>query len=125
MLRAKEMEIPKKMVDEYRLLQDALNTMRYAQSLKRLNQELYDQLCGSIVYLVKYCEKNNLTLPNKEALLGLVIKSHSYIDNIKEKQMPPLSPKSEHPSTTPKDSTEPKIMDRKLGDFLSKGSIFG
>jgi hypothetical protein len=108
MLRVKQMEIPK-MVDEYRLLQDALNTMRYAQSFKRLNQELYDQLCGSIVYLLKYCEKNNLVLPNREALLELVIKSDSYIDSIKEKQMPPLSLNSEHPNTTPKESTEPKF----------------
>jgi hypothetical protein len=44
-------------MDAYRVLQDALNTMRYTLSLKRLNQELYEHLCGSIAYIINYSEK--------------------------------------------------------------------
>jgi len=53
------------MVGEYRILQDALNTIIYTQSMKRLNQDLYDHLCDSVAYLLKYSEKNNITLPNR------------------------------------------------------------
>jgi hypothetical protein len=75
-------------MDEYRILQDALNTMKYAQSLKRLNQELYDHLCGSILFVIKYAEKNNITLSNRELLLSLITKSNDYIHMIKDKQLP-------------------------------------
>ena len=75
-------------MDEYRILQDALNTMKYAQSLKRLNQELYDHLCGSILFVIKYADKNNITLSNRELLLSLITKSNDYIHMIKDKQSP-------------------------------------
>jgi hypothetical protein len=78
-------------VDAYRVLQDALNTMRYTLSLKRLNQELYDHLCGSITYIINYSEKNDIILSNKENLLQLIVKSHDYIDAIKERELPSLS----------------------------------
>jgi hypothetical protein len=75
-------------MDAYRVLQDALDTMRYTLSLKRLNQELYDHLCGSITYIINYSEKNNITLPNKESLLQMIVKSHDYIDAIKDSCLP-------------------------------------
>ena len=50
--RVNKMKISK-MVDEYRLLRDALNTIRYVQSIKRLNQVLYDSPCGSTVISIK------------------------------------------------------------------------
>jgi hypothetical protein len=48
-------------MDEYRAMQDALNTMRYALSMKRLNEELYEHLHSSILYIVEYAEKNRIT----------------------------------------------------------------
>jgi hypothetical protein len=76
-------------MDEYRVMQDALNTMRYAASIKRLNEELYDQLCDSILYLIRYSEKNDIILPNRLSLSELVVKSRHYIDAIKNMKMPP------------------------------------
>jgi hypothetical protein len=78
-------------MDEYRVLQDALNIMKYAQSLKRMNQELYDHLCGSILYIIRYADKNNMALPDKEVLLGLITKSEDYIESIKEKKFPVIT----------------------------------
>jgi hypothetical protein len=75
-------------MDEYRVLQDALNTMRYALTVKRLNEELYDQLCNSILYLIRYSEKYNITLPNRASLLELVEKSRDRIDAIKSMDLP-------------------------------------
>ena len=75
-------------MDEYRLMQDSLNTLRYALSIKRLSEELYDHLCDSIIYLIKYSEKNNMVLPNRSSLLELVNKSRYYIDTIKNMEIP-------------------------------------
>jgi hypothetical protein len=75
-------------MNEYRLMQDSLNTMRYALSIKRLSEELYDHLCDSIIYIVKYSEKNNIVLPNRSSLLELVDKSRAHIDVIKNTKMP-------------------------------------
>jgi hypothetical protein len=75
-------------MDEYRVLQDALNVMRDAQAPKRLNQELYDHLCGSILFMIRYADQNNIALPNRDALLALVTKSDDYIHMIKDKKLP-------------------------------------
>lgn len=53
-------------MDTYRAMQDALNIMEYARSLKRLNEELYEHLHGSILYIIRYAEKNRITLLQKK-----------------------------------------------------------
>jgi hypothetical protein len=75
-------------VDAYRAMQDALNVMEYARSLKGLNEQLYEHLYGSILYIIKYAEKNKITLPQRENLLELITKTDNYINMIKEKKMP-------------------------------------
>ncbi len=69
-------------MDEIDVLQKALIEMKQAKKLKILNQELYDQLIGSIVYILKYSERNNISLPNEEGLTSLVFKAESLIDRI-------------------------------------------
>jgi hypothetical protein len=69
-------------------MQDALNTMQYALSIKRLNEQLYEHLCGSILYLIRYSEKNDVILPNKSALTEIIAKSRNYINAIKNVRMP-------------------------------------
>jgi hypothetical protein len=77
-----------RIMDEYRIMQDSLNTMRYALTIKRLSEELYEHLCDSILYLIRYSEKNNMVLPNRSSLLDLVEKSRMRIDIIKNTQLP-------------------------------------
>ena len=52
--------------------------------MKKLNQDLYDQLNGSILYLLEYSDKNNIILPNRERLLKLIENIHFITNNIKE-----------------------------------------
>ena len=75
-------------MDAYRAMQDALNMMEHARCLKRLNEELYEHLYDSILYIIKYAEKNKIILPQREVLLGLITKTDNYIHMIKEKRMP-------------------------------------
>jgi hypothetical protein len=75
-------------MDTYRAMQDALNIMQYARSLKTLNEELYEHLHGSILYIIRYTEKNKIALPQKNALLELLIKTDNYAKMIKEKKIP-------------------------------------
>lgn len=80
--------------------------------MKKLNQDLYDQLNGSILYLLEYSDKNNIILPNRERLLKLIENIHFITNNIKEhyRKINNFSAKHKHPSTTPEDSTEPIFM---------------
>jgi hypothetical protein len=75
-------------MDEYRIMQDTLNTMRYALSVKRSCEELYEHLCDSILYLIRYSERNDVVLPNRSSLLELVDKSRHRIDGIKNMKIP-------------------------------------
>jgi len=50
--------------------------------LRKMNEELYDHLVGSIVWLLKYSEKYNVVLPKKEELYNLIKRSQFLIDEI-------------------------------------------
>jgi hypothetical protein len=57
--------------------------------IKRLNQELYDLLGGSIVYLSEYAKKNNITLPNKDEINRMAGRIHILIDKIDQPYQTP------------------------------------
>jgi hypothetical protein len=48
--------------------------------MKKLNQELYDQLFGAIVYIIEYSKKYNISIPNGEALKRMTDKIHSLMN---------------------------------------------
>lgn len=52
--------------------------------MKKLNQQLYDQLNGSILYLLKYVRKHNIIFPNRERLLNLMDNIRFITNEIKE-----------------------------------------
>lgn len=68
------------MTDEMGIMNKALQEYENAKRLKNINQELYDQLAGSIYYLLKYSEKYNIPLPKKDELIRMVKKSHFLMD---------------------------------------------
>jgi DNA replication initiation complex subunit (GINS family) len=68
------------MTDEIDLLRQALQKHDQVSRLKRINEELYSHLTGSIYYLLKYAEKQDIQLPQKEALLGMVERADFIID---------------------------------------------
>jgi hypothetical protein len=90
-------------MDEIGVLKNALREYEHAKHLKRMNQELYQHLTGSIYWLLKYSEKYNIPLPKKDELLRMVEKANFLIDQF----IPP--PKPQQPSKTPSDPTEPII----------------
>jgi NTP pyrophosphatase (non-canonical NTP hydrolase) len=55
--------------------------------VKKLNQELYDLLFSSIVYIMQYSNKYNIPIPQKEALMRMAKRIHDLIDEIE----PPIS----------------------------------
>ena len=89
-------------MDEIDVMKKALGEYEHARYLKRINQDLYNQLTGSIYWLLKYAEKNNIFLPKKEELFRLVENSHFYIDQFAK----PQQPKSNTEKTTDNE-TEP------------------
>lgn len=50
--------------------------------MKKLNQELYDQLFGAIVYVIEYTKKYNIPIPNREALKRMTDKIHYLMNTI-------------------------------------------
>ena len=81
---------------------DILEQYKDALRLKNLNQELYNHLCASIFYLVKYSQKYNIPLPKREALLGMIEKADFIIDQFAIPQQP-----TGNTNKTTEDETEP------------------
>lgn len=50
--------------------------------MKRLNQELYDLLFGSIHYIIEYSKKYNVSIRNREQLVMMSERIHKLMDEI-------------------------------------------
>jgi hypothetical protein len=66
-------------MNELQAWQQIIEEWKKVDRLRRLNQELYDQLGDVFFYLLKYAEKNNILLPNKEALYRMIDNLHERI----------------------------------------------
>jgi hypothetical protein len=60
--------------------QQILKEWKYVKRTKRLNQELYDQLFGSIQYIVEYSKKYGIPIPNRETLVNMSERIHYLMD---------------------------------------------
>lgn len=58
-----------------------INEYQEVQKLVRLNQNLYDQLCGSVYYLKKYADELDLPLKKREELNLMLERSESIMDS--------------------------------------------
>jgi len=92
------------MTDEVDVMKKAVMYYDRAILLKRINENLYDHLIGSIIWLLKYSEKNGITLPKKEELYNLVKKAEIFFDEISASGSPT---EFQQRNKTPDDSTEP------------------
>ena len=59
-----------------------LYEIREALEFKKANQELYDLLIYNTVWLLKYCQKNGIKLPNIEQLYVKIKNVRQKVDNI-------------------------------------------
>lgn len=57
--------------------------------MKKLNQELYDILSGTILYLQDYSKKNDLMLPNREEINRMLARIHILMNQIDTPYQPP------------------------------------
>jgi len=69
-------------MNEFEGLSKILQGWQEVNRLMKLNQELYELLSGSLHYLIRYAEKNNIELPNKVALYEMMNRIHSTIETI-------------------------------------------
>lgn len=89
-------------MDELDVLKEAIREMNYMLKMKKMNQELYDQLLGSIVYILRYSEQYNVELPNRGSLVSLAFKAEKLIKRIND-----TSDENLHTSKSDTDLTEP------------------
>lgn len=66
-------------MNQYQIAIMTLNELKAALRLKKLNQELYEQLIGSIRWLLRYSEKNGIALPDRDKLSTIVERTHTII----------------------------------------------
>ncbi|MDQ4015142.1 MAG: hypothetical protein M3136_05205 [Thermoproteota archaeon] len=86
-------------MNEFEGWQKILSEWREVNRMKRLNQELYDLLGGAIIYIMEYAEKNDIHLPNQDALYRMADRIHYLMGEIE-----PSSTSDTH-SSTPKNDT--------------------
>jgi hypothetical protein len=78
---------------------------REVKRIKRLNQELYDLLFGSIHYIIEYSKKYNVPIRNREQLVLMSERIHKLMDEIE----PSTSDESLHDGESDGDLTAPTI----------------
>lgn len=70
-------------MNDFDAWQKILLEWRQVNHMKRLNQQLYDQLGGAIIYILNYCERNNIPLPNRDSLYRMIDNVHDITGRIK------------------------------------------
>jgi Domain of unknown function (DUF2405) len=73
-------------MNDFDAWQKILVEWKQVNQMKRYNQELYDQLGGTKMYVLIYAERNNFALPNKDALYRIIDSIHDTISKVKHLQ---------------------------------------
>lgn len=60
------------MDDEYPAKLQLFQELKDALKIKKINDELLEQLASSLRYLIHYSEKHNIPLPEKDKLISLI-----------------------------------------------------
>lgn len=68
-------------MQEFEAWQKILDEWKEVNRIKMLNQQLYDMLGGSILYIFEYAEKNSITLPNRGAIIEMVDRIGQLMDS--------------------------------------------
>jgi hypothetical protein len=94
------------MTDEIDIMKKALAEYSNAVRLKRLNQELFDHLLGSVIWILKYSEKYGVPIPHRDEIFRMIQKSDYFLDRILDN----IPPDFKHPNGTPDKPIEPIFM---------------
>jgi hypothetical protein len=71
-------------MNEFAGWQKVIFEWKKVQRMKKLNQELYDQLGGTFLYILQYARKNNIILPNTDSLDRMADRIHHLMDEIEQ-----------------------------------------
>ena len=79
--------------------------------MKKLNQRLYDELGGALMYILQYADKNDIVLPSRDRLFRMIENLHITTDSIREyhDKINASPTKLQQPDRTPEDATLPKV----------------
>jgi hypothetical protein len=60
----------------------AFHELQEALKIKRVNDELLEHLLSSVLWLVNYAKKNNITLPEKDKIVNMLDKATEIADRL-------------------------------------------
>jgi hypothetical protein len=92
-------------MNEFEGWQKILEEWKEVNRMKRLNQELYDMLGGTLIYILEYSQKYNIELPNRDGLFRMGERIHYLMNEINNN----FPPNFKHPNGTPKEPPKPKF----------------
>lgn len=91
------------MVDYIKLQE--ITELRNALTIKELNEELLEHLQLSMMYILRYCEKHSVPLPNLETITKLLDRADSLIYQLRNEGKVPLADTTNTHFSTPKHDT--------------------
>jgi hypothetical protein len=100
-------------MNEFDAWQQIVEEWKQVDKMKKLNQRLYDELGGSLIYILEYSEKNNIILPNRDRLFRMVDNIHKTMNTIWDyhhKINGTAPTKMQQPNKTTEDEIEPKVV---------------
>jgi hypothetical protein len=102
-----------KRMNDFEAWQKILDKWKQVNKMQDINQRLYDELGGSLMYILEYSEKNNIVLPNRDRLYRIIDNIHQTMDDLNDfrnriNSIPPT--KNEQQNKTTEDGTEPRIV---------------
>jgi hypothetical protein len=94
---------------QFEAWQEILIEWQQVNRMKRLIQELYDQVGGTLFYLLDYAKKNDIVLPNRSALYRMADRIHYLMDQMESPRTPDGNLQSDRKDKTDGDLTTPYL----------------
>jgi hypothetical protein len=92
-------------LNEFEAWQKILEHWKQVDKMKQLNQRLYDELGGALMYILDYADRNSIVLPNRDRLFRMIDNIHNTTDAIMDYHNKINSPANNTHLSTPKNDT--------------------
>ncbi len=98
-------------MNEFEAWQKIIEEWKQVDRMKQLNQRLYDELGGALMYILDYADKNNISLPNRDRLYRMIDNIHSTTNAIEEYHDKINSPTNlQQPEKTPDEDNTTRLL---------------
>ncbi len=99
-------------MNERQAWEEIVQEWKQLDKLEDLNQRLYDELGGAIMYILEYSKRNNIVLPHRDRLFKMVENYHVTCLSIMDfhKKIKSLPRENQHDFKHSDNSTEPKYL---------------